>query len=130
VIYSEFAYRKNFSSDVENVDIINAIAAVEAQFAGALSFWASLPVEIRDAKRLALENYLVGWQLAEMFPAAVRGIMSNGGMAVASKSINGTSLSFNLVPVQDALSILQSNTFGAQALQMILAAPERFGIYG
>jgi hypothetical protein len=130
MLASEFVYRHNFSSAVEEADVTAAILSVEAQFAGALTFWASLSAAARDAKRLVLENYLVGWQLAEMFPGAVRGIMANGGMAVSSKSINGTSLSFNLAPVQDALSILQSNTFGAQALQMILSAPERFGIYG
>lgn len=130
MIFSEFAYRRNFTDTVENTDITAAITAVEAQFSGALLFWAALPAASRDAKRLALENYLVGWQLAEMFPGAVRGIMANGGMAVSSKSIGGTSISFNLVQAQDALSMLQSNTFGAQALQMILSAPERFGIYG
>ncbi len=126
----EFVYRHKFASSVEDPDVTAAIATVEAQFAGALSFWAALPAAARDAKRLVLENYLVAWHLANVFPGSVRGIMANGGMAVSSKSIGGTSLSFDLVQCQDALSILQSNTFGVQALQMILSAPERFGIYG
>jgi len=127
---AEFAYKHNFSNAVLDPDITAAIAAVNAQWAGALEFWSTLPQAARDAKRLVLENYLVGWQLATMNPGSVRGIMANGGMSISSKSISGVSMTFDLAQVDDALKVLNSNVFGAQALQMILSAPERFKIYG
>jgi hypothetical protein len=128
---ADFAYWKNFDlTEVKDADVSAAILTVNAQWTGALSFWAALSAEIRAAKRLALENLLVAWHLANFFPGAVRGVMASGGMPVSSKSIGGTSLSFDLAQVQDSLKVLNSNTFGIQALQMILSAPERFGIYG
>lgn len=74
-------------------------------------------------------NLLTAWYLADLNPASVTGVIVNGGMAVASKSIGGTSLSFQDMNAQDGLKQLNSNVFGQKALMMIQGAPERFGIY-
>ena len=50
-------------------------------------------------------------------------------MAVSSKSIGGTSLSFEGMDAQEGIKQLNSNVFGQKALIMIQGAPERFGIY-
>ena len=50
-------------------------------------------------------------------------------MALGSKSIGGTSLSFADVGAQEGLAQLNSNMFGQKALLMIQSVPERFGIY-
>jgi hypothetical protein len=55
--------------------------------------------------------------------------MGNGGMALNSKSIGGTSLSFGDVGAPDGLKQLNSNVFGQKALIMLMSAPERFSIY-
>jgi hypothetical protein len=55
--------------------------------------------------------------------------MGNGGMAVSSKSIGGTSLSFEGMDAQEGIKQLNSNVFGQKALMLIQSIPERFGIY-
>ena len=74
-------------------------------------------------------NLLVAWYLLDTNPQSATGVIGNGGMAVSSKSIGGTSLSFEGMEVQEGLKQLNSNMFGQKALLMIQAIPERFGIY-
>ena len=74
-------------------------------------------------------NYLIAWYLLDLNPAAAVGVMGNGGMALTSKSIGGTSLSFGDMEAQEGVKQLNSNVFGQKALAMIQGVPERFGIY-
>ena len=97
---------------------------------GALQFWGDLPQPIQAQKRTLLENLLVGWYLADIFPSSVTGVVANGGMPLTSKTIGGVSVSFLNVELQETLKPLLSNTFGIQAMQMMTAAGERFTVYG
>ncbi len=125
----EFTFTANFPTLTE-LQIQSGIDAVEAQYYGALLFWSKLPEDIKTKKRTLLENYLVAWYLANMFPLDVVGVVTNGGLPLSAKSIEQTSLSFLTVETQDAMKPLLSNTFGLQALSMMMAAPERFTVYG
>lgn len=126
---SDFAYSSNFSG-LSDTQIQNAINAVETVYYGALLCWEALPEPVRTNKRLMLENLLVAWYLANFYPTNVRGIVSNGGMPLSSKSIGGTTVSFATITAQEGMEALNSNTFGLQALSMMQAAPERLSIYG
>lgn len=129
MIASDFAYTTNFPT-LTTQQIQNGINAVEAQFAGALLLWATLAEPIRTNKRTLIENLLVAWYLSDIYPQAVSGIVSNGGLPLTSKSIGGTSVSFKDISCPPGLENLVSNTFGMQALQMLKSAPEAFTIYG
>lgn len=74
-------------------------------------------------------NLLTAWYLLDMNPESASGVIGNGGMAVNSKSIGGTSLSFQDMDAQEGLKELNTNVFGQKALIMMQGAPERFGIY-
>jgi hypothetical protein len=99
-------------------------------FSGVQYLWGVLDKETRDAKRNLLTNLLVAWYLADTNPTALVGVVSNGGMALSSKSIGGTSVSFDGLEAQEGVKQLNSNMFGQKALMMIQSAPERFGVYG
>lgn len=127
--YSDFTYSSNFPTLTPS-QITAAIGVVETMYSGILECWADLSDPLRTNKRLLVENLLIGWYLANMYPSAVRGIVANGGLPLSSKSIGGTSVSFQTIATQRGLEALLSNTFGLQALQMILSAPEMMSIYG
>lgn len=98
-------------------------------FSGVSQLWRPLDAETRTAKRTLCINLLTAWYLLDSNPASATGVLGNGGMALSSKSIGGTSLSFQDMEAQEGLKQLNSNTFGQKALLMIQSAPERFGIY-
>jgi hypothetical protein len=125
----DFKFATKFPNLVQ-ADFDNAYDDVSIQFSGILELWADMATEVRDAKRLLCINYLVAWYLADMYPAEVIGISSDGGKPLSSKSIGGTSLSFKDVPCPPGLEQFTTNTFGMEALRMILSAPERWQIYG
>lgn len=126
----DFVYSENFptlSSGIVNI----AIDIVSAQWYGALLFWSGMDADIRDKKRNILLNLLLAWYLSNKYPGEVTGIISNGGIPLTSKSIGGVSTSFmDFGAVQDTMKPLVSNSFGVDALEMILSAPERFTILG
>ncbi len=74
-------------------------------------------------------NLLTAWYLLDMDPTSATGVIGNGGMALSSKSIGGTSLSFQDMEAQEGLKQLNSNVFGQKALMLLQSAPERIGIY-
>lgn len=129
MIVDDFRYRDKFPS-LDADTITGAIDIIETGWYGVLSLWATLPADIRNRKRLLCENLLVAWYLADTYPTEVEGIVSNGGIPLTSKTIGDTSVTFADMPMQDAMKVLSSNTFGLQAAQMIMTAPERMGIYG
>jgi len=76
---------------------------------------------------------MVAWYLADMNPKSVTGVITNGGLPLNSKSIGGikgVSLTFRQFDVQPGMEMLTTNTFGSQALTLMMGAPERFGFYG
>ena len=124
----DFKYADNFPT-LTDTQIDNAYQEVCVIFSGVNTLWAVLPEPTRSNKRNLCLNLLTAWYLADMNPTAVAGVVSNGGMALSSKSIGGTSVSFSDMEAQEGLKQLNSNVFGQKALTMIQSAPERYGIY-
>lgn len=124
----EFKFANNFPT-LTDTDIDNAYDIVSVMYSGVLSCWAIMPEPLRTQKRTLLLNLLIAWYLLDTNPTAAVGVMGNGGMALTSKSIGGTSLSFGDMDAQEGIKQLNSNVFGQKALIMIQGVPERFGIY-
>lgn len=125
---ADFKYADNFPT-LSDAQINAAYDDVCVMFSGVLSLWGVLNETTREAKRNLCINLITAWYLADMNPSAVTGVVSNGGMALGSKSIGGTSVSFSDMEAQEGLKQLNSNLFGQKALIMIQSAPERYGIY-
>ena len=125
---ADFKYADNFPT-LTDMQINSAYEIVSVMFSGVLTLWRVLAEPIRSAKRNLCRNLLVAWYLLDSNPQSAVGVMGNGGMAVTSKSIGGTSLSFDSMDAQEGIKQLNSNVFGQKALMMIQSAPERFGIY-
>ena len=123
-----FLFAGNFPTLTDD-EINSAYEFVSVMFSGVLSLWGVLSAEIREQKRTLCMNLLVAWYLLDTKPQSASGVLGNGGMAVSSKSIGGTSLSFEGMDAQEGIKQLNSNVFGQKALIMIQGAPERFGIY-
>ncbi|WP_288958949.1 DUF4054 domain-containing protein [Treponema sp.] len=123
-----FMFAGNFPTLTDD-EINSAYEFVSVMFSGVLSLWGVLSAEIREKKRTLCMNLLVAWYLLDTKPQSASGVLGNGGMAVSSKSIGGTSLSFEGMDAQEGIKQLNSNVFGQKALIMIQGAPERFGIY-
>lgn len=124
----DFKYASNFPT-LTDTDINNAYDIVSVMFSGVLSCWAKVAEPLRTQKRTLLLNLLLAWYLLDTNPTAATGVIGNGGMALGSKSIGGTSLSFANMGEQDGIKQLDSNMFGQKALLIIQGIPERFGIY-
>lgn len=124
----DFKYTDNFPT-LTDAQINAAYDDVCVMFSGVLQLWGVLNETTREAKRNLCINLITAWYLADMNPTAVKGVVSNGGMALGSKSIGGTSVSFSDMEAQEGLKQLNSNLFGQKALIMIQSAPERYGIY-
>lgn len=125
---ADFKYADNFPT-LTDAQINAAYDDVCVMFSGVLQLWGVLDETPRNAKRTLCINLITAWYLADMNPSAVTGVVSNGGMALGSKSIGGTSVSFSDMEAQEGLKQLNSNLFGQKALIMIQSAPERYGIY-
>lgn len=125
---SDFMFAGNFPALTDD-EINSAYGFVSVMFSGVLSLWGVLSEEIRERKRTLCMNLLTAWYLLDTKPQSATGVLGNGGMAVSSKSIGGTSLTFEGMDAQEGIKQLNSNVFGQKALIMIQSAPERFGIY-
>ena len=124
----DFKFAENFPT-LTDAQINSAYDIVSVMFSGVLQCWAVLPEPIRTQKRTLCINLILAWYLLDTNPQAAVGVLGNGGMALTSKSIGGTSLSFADMDAQEGIKQLNSNVFGQKALTMIQSAPERFGIY-
>lgn len=124
----DFIYAVNFPT-LTDAQINAAYLEVSVMFSGVKTLWGVLDEPTRTDKRTLCLNLLTAWYLADTNPTSVTGVVGNGGMALSSKSIGGTSVSFQDMEAQEGLKQLNSNMFGQKALMMIQSAPERFGIY-
>ena len=124
----DFKFADNFPS-LTDAQVNAAYEIVSVMFSGVMQCWARLPEPTRTQKRTLCMNLILGWYLLDTNPQSAVGVMGNGGMALTSKSIGGTSLSFADMDAQEGIKQLNSNVFGQKALMMIQSAPERFGIY-
>lgn len=125
---TDFKYSANFPN-LSDDDINEGYEIVSAIFSGVNQLWGVLDEQTRTAKRTLCMNLLTAWYLLDMYPLASTGVIGNGGMALSSKGIGGTSLSFQDMDAQEGIKQLNSNAFGQKALMLIQSAPERFGIY-
>ena len=126
---SDFTYINNFIG-LDDTQVGNAIAYIESVYAGSLQLYDRSPEPVRTNIRTALENLLVAWYLANVFPDAVTGIVANGGMPVHMKSIGGVNIAYSEMDTASGLKSLTTNTFGIMALEIIHGAPERYYLYG
>ena len=124
----DFKFASNFPT-LTDAQINAAYDIVSVMFSGVLQCWRALPEPIRTQKRTLCMNLILAWYLLDTNPQSAVGVIGNGGMALSSKSIGGTSLSFTDMDAQEGIKQLNSNMFGQKALMMIQSAPERFGIY-
>lgn len=125
---STFYYAANFP-DLTDSDINEAYEIVGAMFSGVNTLWGVLDDTTRTSKRTLCLNLLTAWYLLDLNPESATGVIGNGGMALGSKSVGGTSLSFQDMDAQEGVKQLNSNVFGQKALMLLQTAPERFGIY-
>lgn len=125
---NDFIYAGNFP-ELTDEKINLAYTEVSTIFSGVNQLWNVLDQATRTAKRTLCMNLLTAWYLLDMDPTSARGVVGNGGMALSSKSVGGTSVSFQDMDAQEGIKQLNSNVFGQKALMMIQSAPERFGIY-
>ena len=124
----DFKFASNFPT-LTDAQINAAYDIVSVMFSGVLQCWRALPEPIRTQKRTLCMTLILAWYLLDTNPQSAVGVIGNGGMALSSKSIGGTSLSFSDMDAQEGIKQLNSNMFGQKALMMIQSAPERFGIY-
>ena len=124
----DFKFAENFPT-LTDAQVNAAYDIVSVMFSGVLQCWRALPEPIRTQKRTLCMNLILAWYLLDTNPQSAVGVIGNGGMALTSKSIGGTSLSFSDMDAQEGIKQLNSNMFGQKALMMIQSAPERFGIY-
>ena len=125
---ADFKFADNFPT-LTDAQINSAYEIVSVMFSGVLECWRALKEPLRTQKRTLCLNLLIGWYLLDADPTSAVGVIGNGGMALTSKSIGGTSLSFADMEAQEGLKQLNSNLFGQKALVLIMSVPERFGIY-
>lgn len=115
--------------DITELQLGNALQIINAQFSGVYSLWAFLPPDERDAKRKLCINYLVAWQLANLYPEQAILSGGSGSMPVKSKKIDYISIQYrDLVRAAGSgvLDMLTTNEWGMQALVMIQSAPENY----
>jgi len=124
----DFKYANNFPT-LTDEQINDAYEIVSVMFSGVMQGWRRLPEPIRTDKRTLCMNLLTAWYLLDANPQSATGVIGNGGMALSSKSIGGTSLSFSDMDAQEGIKQLNSNVFGQKALMMIQSMPERYSIY-
>jgi hypothetical protein len=130
----QFPFGANFpgliGNDGKAPAIDAACVAIEAEWSGIFTLWSTFDQPTQVAKQNLLEGYLVAWWLADMYPTKVKGIQSDGGMPLTSKSIGGVSISRKDLKEQTGLSQLMSNAFGMKAFSLMKSAPEMFQLFG
>lgn len=127
---ANFYFANNFPT-LQSQFIQVSINIVNADWLGIFKCWSTLNQAQQIAKQTVLENYLVAWNLGDLYPKALSGVIGNG-MPIDAKTIGGTkgvSITMKKMEVQPGLEALMSNEFGILALRMLMTIPERFGIY-
>ena len=128
MLYSDFTYSANFTG-LSPAVITSAIGVIESMYHGALTdYWSLLPDPYKTNNRTTLENLLVAWYLANFNPESVTGVDVNG-QPLSSKSIGGTSVTFEHIETQIGNENLLTNPFGRMAHQLMQSAPERMFIF-
>ena len=122
-----FGFRNRFSEELTDSLIEEAIEIVYSDWSGVSSLWQGITT--RDAKIETCYSYLVGWWLADTYPALVNGVFVTGGVPLQRKNIGGVDLTFKALDVQGQLEQLTTNYFGLKALSMLQSVPEKYRLY-
>ncbi len=125
---ADFKFADKFPTLTDD-QVNDAYETVLVMFSGVQQLWGVLPEPIRTQKRNLCLNLLTAWYLLDTDPTKAVGVVGNGGMALTSKSIGGTSVSFQSMDAQEGMAQINSNMYGQKALAMLQSAPERFGLY-
>ena len=125
---ANFPWRINFPSlynGLESPAVDAACVFIESNWSGIFELFGNLSAAVAAQRQFNLEGLLVAWFLADLYPSAAENIQSDGGMPLSSKSIGGVSISRLQMEVQPGLRQLLTNTYGMQALNIILGRVER-----
>lgn len=136
MLLQDFMFGNRFR-DLTDPEIDEAISYVNAMFPGVAYLWGAeycvLTDEERNAKRLTCYNFLTCWYLVQNYPSKVVGGISGGsmgGLPLESKSMNDVAVKFrNVVRQGSQMSLLTTNSYGVQALEMMQSAPENFVLF-
>lgn len=131
VEYEDFIFKDKFQ-DLTDVQFHHALQMINAQFTGVYKLWHTLPPAEAKAKRELCINYLVGWQLMELYPDSAIGVSGTGGMPIQSKKAGPVFIRYKDTVRQSGsgtLDLLSTNEFGLMALQLLQNAPEMYMTY-
>jgi len=132
----DFIFADRFRDLIDD-EVVQTVSVVSTMFPGVSSLWGptycTLTDEEREEKRRICYNFLVAWYLVQNYPSRVVGGISGGstgGMPLVSKSINDISVHYReVVKPGSPLMQLTTNSYGIQALEMLLTAPENFVLF-
>lgn len=105
---------------------------VVTQFSGVKELWGLLPPSEADAKRELCFNYLIGWELAVLYPTNAVNVSGVGGIPLEYKKAGPISIGYRSLVRQTcggSLDMLTTNEFGIAALSMIQTAPEVYMLF-
>jgi hypothetical protein len=109
-----------------------AIEAVYSMWVGVSYLWQGQEKQVWYEKTRLCYRFLICWYIADLYPDYARGILSTGGLPIASKKIGPVSITYNKEALSagsmDLLSPLLSNVFGAKAHLMIKTVYRRASI--
>lgn len=129
LLLEDFKFQDRFLG-LTPLQLGQALQIVNAQFSGVYTLWSILPPGDRDAKRELCINYLVAWQLTQLYPDAAIDAGGTGGMPLQSKKAGPIFIRYrDSLRQNGALEMLTTNQYGIQALAMIQSAPEMYQVY-
>ena len=130
MLLDDFRFRDRFI-DLTDLQLGQALQAVNAQFSGVYSLWMFLPPEEGNAKRELCINYLLAWKLAVMYPEQSIAT-GTGGLPLSSKKTGPIFIKYKETVRQagsGVLDMLTVNQYGMEALMMMQSAPENYMVF-
>jgi hypothetical protein len=106
-----------------------AIESVYSMWVGVSYLWQGHDEQVWYEKTRLCYRLLICWYIADLYPNFSRGLLSTGGLPIASKKIDSINIVFNkealISSSLDLLAALNSNVFGAKAHLMIKTSYKR-----
>ena len=128
---NDFQFKSDFVG-LTDAQFSRALQVINAQFSGVYSLWSFLPPDDARAKRELCINYLVAWQLVQLYPDSALNASGTGGIPLKHKKVGPVSLSYKDLVRQSGsgvLDLLTTNSYGLQALMLIQCAPENYRVF-
>lgn len=95
-------------------------------FRGISELWSNLERPVYENKVKLCYYLLTAWYIADLYPDSTVGVMTTGGIPIASKKIGNVDIKFKTATTKagsknnaNLLESLKSNAFGAKAFLMI-----------